>query len=408
MRQSRIINAIAAFCCLLIAACTSDNAAAPKSLSTLIVRKQAAAKDLFFSGTIKPIRVTHLTSPFEGIVKDLYFTYGQTVKLNQPLLKLSSSKLAEDYQNALVNYLKARNAYVTAKEKFTGSKELMQHELIAKELYDSEQRQLINARLDYLQAKYKLQSLSQQEISFTANIAPGDTAAAVKALKHPYEERIIAATASGIALAAIKAGNPAKDSEEGAIIAPGSQVKAGQVLLTIADLSGIAIDLQIPETDITEIKMGQAAAITGPAFPQLTLKGYVRAIAPQAKTAGSNSGLPTFNVEVVAPVITNEQRQHIYPGMSAKVKISLLLPAVIRIPIRAVFEKNHTPHVTLLKQGKLIDRPIKTGKTLMSEVIVESGLEPGEEVIMEPQAQKNSLKSIEQASNSPRKLVAGG
>lgn len=377
LRFSLTITALAGALC----GCHSDTDA--NRTKTIKVEKQAISEDLFFSGTIKPIKVISVSSPVEGIIKEKQFQYGQPLQANQRIITLSSNKLAEDYQTALVNYLKAKNTYLSAKEKFIGTQELMKHQLIAKELFDSEQRQLSSSHLDYLQAKYKLQELNTEEPIIDDQLSLENIKAAAKAIRKPYKLQSIYAPAAGIALTAPKSDNNEHTEED--ILAVGAQVKAGQVLLTIGDLKGIAVDIQVPEIDIDKVKPGLPVSVTGAAFPGIQLQGQITAVAAQAKpSANSAGGLPTFSAEITVPKLTEAQRKKVYVGMTAKVAIRLQDTANIAIPIQAVYEKNHQSYVKVQVKGKQItERLVTTGRTSQSQVFIESGLQPGERVLLD-------------------------
>lgn len=353
------------------------------TVKTVTVKQEPVAKHLYFSGTIKPIKVVSVSSPVEGIIQEKHFQYGQQLQPNQHLLTLTSNKLAENYQSTLVNYLKAKNAYLSAKEKFVGTQELMRHQLIARDLFDAEQRQLATSHLDYLQARYKLQELSPDEPLADDKLSLDNLQAAAQAIRQPARSLAINAPATGTALMAPKSSNSGQDETEGDKLAIGSAVKSGQTLLTIGDLSGITVDIQIPEIDIDKVQVGLPVTITGAAFPGITLKGEITAVAAQAKPAtGGSGGLPTFSAQVTVPRLTAEQRQKVYVGMTAKVDIQLPDKPSITLPINAVYQKDNKAYVKVRRKDRIEERLVQTGKTTPSHVIIDSGLHPGEQVLL--------------------------
>lgn len=375
------IRFLVSYLLIMLTSCHSD--VNSLKIKTITVEKKALIKDLFFSGTIRPIKVVNIASPVEGTVAQKHFEFGQSVQANQALITLASHKLAEDYQTALVNYLKIKTAYMSAKEKFIGTEELMKYQLIAKDNYHFEQQALANAYLDYLQAKYKLKELSNDHKLPAEKLSLADVKKAAAAIRQPQRMQAITAPSAGIALAAPKSASNDHEEQGNHQLLIGDQVKAGQIVLTLGDLSGIAVDIQVPEIDIGKIKLDTPVTITGPAFPGINLNGKITAIAAQAKPAtNSTGGLPTFGVEISVPQLTAKQRKHIYVGMSAKINIHAQEGAVITIPIQAVYQKQDKAYVKLLVDNKVQERMVTPGKTTLSDIVIEDGLKPGERVIV--------------------------
>src|SRR5574338_582168 len=66
-----------------------------------------------------------------------------------------------------------------------------------------------------------------------------------------------------------------RNIEEGETVVIGTMNNAGTVLLTIADMSVIQAEVDVDETDIPNLTLGQTAKITIDAMPGLTLTGKV-------------------------------------------------------------------------------------------------------------------------------------
>jgi HlyD family secretion protein len=83
---------------------------------------------------------------------------------------------------------------------------------------------------------------------------------------------------------------------EGQIIASGiSNVGGGTTLMTISDLSRIFVEVQVDETDIGNVEVGQPCDITVDAFPNRPMRGHVDWIAPQGV---NQQNVITFAVKV--------------------------------------------------------------------------------------------------------------
>ena len=91
-----------------------------------------------------------------------------------------------------------------------------------------------------------------------------------------------------------------RNIEEGETVVVGTMNNAGTVLLTIADMSVIEAEVEVDETDIPSVKIGQKAKITIDAIPGKTFTGKVTEIgnSPIQATAGQ-PGTQATNFKVV-------------------------------------------------------------------------------------------------------------
>jgi multidrug efflux pump subunit AcrA (membrane-fusion protein) len=344
----------------------------------ITVASHPIAKSLYFNGFIKPMNAVDVTATVGGIVDKRYFTYGQTVKKNDPLLELASSKFMSDYQQAFVQYIKAKDEYYNAKTKFIGTQDLWANKLISRNEYESQESQLAGSYLAYLQARGNFQTLTGKEVNEQFTLK--DTQAVKEALAHLANAMVITAPTSGIVL------YPPKKSEGGdedSAVDVGSEIKAGQNLLAIGNMTGIAIDIQVGEIDIDKIKVGQEVQVSSLSFPE-PLKGHVATVGSQAKVTSGGSGNPTFSVRVTVPQLTEQQRKYVRVGMSAKVTIELAYPPNILIPIKAVHERNGKTVVDRVdkKSGKVKEVVVEVGETTPNDVEITNGLKVGDEIVV--------------------------
>ncbi|MFU8798047.1 MAG: efflux RND transporter periplasmic adaptor subunit [Gammaproteobacteria bacterium] len=400
IRHCSAMLTLTAFFCgfFILSGCSSKQ---EENTAIITAELKPVTKTFYFNGTVKPLEVAHVASPIEGVIEKKNFRYGQTVKEGDLLVSINSSKLEQDYQMALVGYLKARDTLATAKKKFAGTEELMKHELISQMEFDAEKQAFGSSSFDFLQAQLKLEELAKRGMNFNIDQSVTDPKEIEKMLRTDVKIQEIKATKSGVILFPIKTNE--ESSKEGVGIEVGSQVKQGQVLLTIGDLSGITTEIQVTEMDIHQIKAGQKITVSGPAFPNMQLPGSIRMVGSQAKaTMGGAGSPPTFVVEVVIPIVTPEQRKRIHVGMSAKVGLTLEYPSAILLPINAITEKFGEPYVKKidLKTKKIEEVHVKTGKTTLTDVVVESGVAAGDKIIIQQAEQQHTGMPIDNVMGS--------
>jgi len=353
--------------------------------TTYTVKAKPLVKPLYFSGTINPYNYSSILSPVEGVVDQMEFHYGQSVTKGQVLFVLDSPKLQQDFQDALSAYLKALDDYRDKSRKFEGSKNLRELEFISDEDYYNDKNAKDESYMAMLQAKVKLEAtLDNMGLSTDLDkYKQLGREKIIQTLLKKWDKIEVTADQDGIALSPIGADGKSGGSDSKSV-GPGSEVKDGQILLTIGDLSGISIAVNVNEIDVNKIQPGQVAKVTGPAFPGIELEGKVAEVDKQAQ--GGDSGLPTFPVVVKVKKLTDAQKEIIHVGMSAKVEIDLSTDKTITVPIKAVFQKDDKSYVNVedSKSQEIKPVEIKTGQTTESDVIVVDGLKEGDVVVYNP------------------------
>jgi HlyD family secretion protein len=189
----------------------------------------------------------------------------------------------------------------------------------------------------------------------------------------------------------------AKRVEEGEVAVIGIQNSPGTVLLTISDMSIVETELEVDETSVPSVKVGQEARIRVDAYPNQTYKGLVTEVggSPILPAAGAQSNAIKFKVKVQI----QDPPADIKPGLSVQADILTGFRAkALVVPIQALVIRDRerkpgdaadgSPRdeegVFLNDAGKARFVPIKTG--LLGELSLEvvSGLQGGEALITGP------------------------
>ena len=163
-------------------------------------------------------------------------------------------------------------------------------------------------------------------------------------------------------------------------VTPGSD--ATQALMTILDDSSVTVPVQIDETEISKVRLGQVAEATLDAISGQTFKGKVTSIAPSATV---QQNIPIFNVTVT---LANPDLK-LRPGMSAEANIiSQDVPNAIVAPLKAVATVRRRAYVTVLgADGKTQEqRRVTTGVDDGVNVVIVNGLKDGETVVLPTRA----------------------
>jgi HlyD family secretion protein len=165
---------------------------------------------------------------------------------------------------------------------------------------------------------------------------------------------------------------------QGGEIKAGSKVTAGQPAFQIVDLQDMKVNAQVEETDIPDVRQGQAVKIYLDAYPDLTFTGKV--IQVDVKSQTGSAGTTVF------PVVVQVDRTDIplRLGYNATVDITVLGRVdVISLPVTAIIPENGKSYVYVVEDGKARLQEISTGDSTKEWVEVISGLEEGDRVIIE-------------------------
>lgn len=375
--KNRCFNTAILLLLLLISACGKGGEKATATANTFVVKAEGLHKSLYFTGTVQPLQEHTLISPVEAIVESMDYHYGQLVNKDQQVLTLDSSELQKQYNDSLTEYLKAKDSYSMAKAKFTGTQELWEAGLLSKNNYMGEKSSVDTARIALMQATQKLTALLEkmgdENSQHLAQLSIDQFQQVRQALTAPHNLIRFKAPADGILLYPPK-GNDDKSGQ----LSVGSAVKAGQVLALVGDLSGVRVEIDVPEIDIDKMHTGMDATITGVAMGQQVLHGKVVAVNAQA-TLASGGSLPSFNAIVEVRHLSKEARERIKVGMSASIALALDSGDKLLIPIAAVHQIKGQSVVSVRNaQGKFEQRVVVTGDALADKVAIIQGLHDGD------------------------------
>ena len=127
-----------------------------------------------------------------------------------------------------------------------------------------------------------------------------------------------------------------RNIQEGETAVVGTMNNAGTVLLTVADMSVIQAEVEVDETNIPNVALGQPAKITIDAIPDRTFKGHVTEIGNspiQDGRRGDDHQATNFKVVVVL----DEDVPDVRPGFTCTADITTATRAnVTAVPIPAV------------------------------------------------------------------------
>ena len=170
-------------------------------------------------------------------------------------------------------------------------------------------------------------------------------------------------------------------------VGPGSQIRAWDpVVAELPDLSDMVSKTFVNEVDISRVQKGQDVRITVDAFPDKEYTGQV------IKVANIGEQLRNYDSKVFEVVVqVNEVDSILRPAMTTGNEIvTNIYNDVIFIPIEALFNDSLS-FVYKNDKGNLTKQEVITGASNEDEILVEHGLNEGDEILLTEPSDANKI-----------------
>jgi HlyD family secretion protein len=322
------------------------------AVTTETIRTRDLEAVVSASGKIQPKRSVNISSDTVGRVVNLMVNEGDRVKQGQFLLQIDPKSLQArvDQGTASVRANEASLAQVQQSiETARAQLELLNQTLARqRDLFNQKlipRDQLDKAENDVKVAESGLSERQKSAASQAARIA--QEKASLDSAQYDLSRVKITSPIDGIVTK--------RTIEEGEMVMVGTMNNAGTVLMTLADMSVIQAEVEVDETNIPNVKLGQPAKISIDAIPDKTFKGHVAEIgnSPLQNTTAGATGTQatTFKVEVILDEVVPEVR----PGFTCTADITTGtrkgVPAV-PIPSVAVRELTYDANGQIVRETK--------------------------------------------------------
>ena len=371
------------------------------------------------SGKIQPKKKVDISADITGRITRIAVREGDRVTKGQFLLQIDPTIYQANLQQAEATLASSQAAAVQAKAN-----------------RDQADRALGRTRELHTQNP-NLVSQEQLEQAQTAfDIAEANLTAA----RHQVDQARAAVRSAGdnlrkTTLLAPMAGRVTRLSvEEGEVAVPGTFSKDVGLLLTVSDLSVIQVKVNVDETDVVRLHLGDSVEVTIDAFPDTTFMGHVTKVSNSAilTAAASAPGTNTQAVDYQVEITLTNPPADVRPDLSATARIvtdtrkqALSIP-IIALTVRenkpvstenrpvdtaAARKKKETEGVFVVDKGTATFRPVKVGIAGDEYFEVLDGLKEGETIVAGPYQAIRDLKDgarvrpSKQASDTTNKIV---
>ena len=185
-------------------------------------------------------------------------------------------------------------------------------------------------------------------------------------------------------------------------IQPGAMIQYQQTLFSLPDLNRMQVTAKIHEAMVKKIKPGQLADIKVDAFPNMTFEGVVEKIATLADSRGAWDERAVKEYVTVIKINNLPADAGLKPGMTAEVTIKVkTIPNVLMVPVQAVSQHKAKHFAYVLKGSTIEKREVTLGETNDKYVVVDSGLEENELVVLDARARLADEAKKEEGAAGP-------
>jgi HlyD family secretion protein len=395
------------------------------------VFKQDISSQVTASGQIKPKTIVNVGANAMGRIVRLFVKEGDQVKKGQVLAQLENVQSAADVEMTKATLTSAQTDAVAAEAALNTAQAQLK----------SSTADLARAKLDYDRAQGLFKDQLIAKADYDTKKAAYEVADAVRSQDVARVAQSKAQVDSalgrvGQARASLTRVNDVLSKttydapfngtvtnlpvHEGETVVMGIQNSPGSTLMTVADMSVITAEIQVDETDIVNVSLGQDAEVTIDAIPNQTFKGKVTEIGDNAiirstgvstsQSVGGTQEAKDFKVVVTLTTPPSNLR----PGLSATAKITTgTAHDALAIPIQAITvrdkddleaqqskakkapvadktapagpavkkENNDVQGVFVIKNNKAEFHKVETGLTGTTEIQVKSGLSDGDVIV---------------------------
>lgn len=317
------------------------------------------------SGYVVAQRKASVASKVTGLLVSMTVEEGSRVKKGQIIARLENEDVTAAKHQAEANLNVARHNLEQARAElqdatlsFNRNKELLSHDFVSRADYDVSE------------ARYKraIAAVDAAEAAVRANTA------ALQGANVNIEYTLIRAPFDAVVLT--------KNADVGDIVTPiGAAAEAKAAVVTIADMNSLQVEVDVSESNLGNVQVGQPCEIQLDALPESRFQGLVHMIVPTADRSKAT---------VMVKVRFIDKDPRILPEMSAK---AAFLSRAIRpeeqkprtvVNSKAVIIHKDKNLVFLVKDNRAFETPVTTGEKLGDMIEVLNGVKAGDKVVLKP------------------------
>ena len=390
----------------------SKQSDAKYSVTTQKAERGEIIESVSATGRIQPAKEVKISPEVPGEIVELPVVEGMKVsagdllvRINPDLYQSSVSRAEAGLNSAKANEAnsaarleQAKSRLISSEENYKRQKKLNQEGVVS----DADFEQV---QAEYLVAKSEVAAAEQSLKAAQFNVK--SAAATVKEARDNFKRTAIFSPMNGTV---------SKLNVELGERVVGTAQMAGTELMRVADLTQMEVHVEVNESDIVRVKIGDRTEVQVDAYLNRKFVGVVKEIANSSAASNSLSSndITVFNVKISISRdsyadLVDEKNPHLSPfrpGMSANVEIfTSELSDILYVPIQSVTLRPDTSEkvemklnvnldeykddelhevVFVYENGKAVMKKVETGIQDTRNIQILSGVEEGEEIVSGP------------------------
>ena len=183
---------------------------------------------------------------------------------------------------------------------------------------------------------------------------------------------------------------------------PGSRISAWDpVVAELPDLTDMISKTYVNEVDISKVKQGQEVNVKVDAFPEESYTGVVLTV---ANIGEQLRGYDSKVFEVVIQI--NESDSILRPAMTTSNEIITdTFHNVVYVPLESI-QTDSISFVYVKEKSQTVKKEVITGLSNDNQIVIEEGLQPGEQVYLSIPENTNDLKFIPLDAEIKERILA--
>jgi HlyD family secretion protein len=293
------------------------------------------------SGKIQPKKKVDVSADITGRITRIAVREGDLVQKGQFLLQIDPTIYEANLQRANAAMSSSEAGTIQAKASRDQSSRALQR---TKELHEQNPNLISQEQLEQAQTAF---DIAEANLTAATHLVEQARAGLQEARDQLAKTHLVAPMTGRVTRLAV---------EEGEVAVPGTFSRETGLLLTISDLSVIQTKVQVDETDVVRLHLGDSVQVTIDAFPDTTFIGRVTKISNSAiLTAASQVGGAQSDraVDYEVEITLSNPPAEVRPDLSATAQIITdTRKQALSIPIIALTVRENTPVSTEQKPAR--------------------------------------------------------
>ena len=350
------------------------------------VARRNLAQVVKATGELQPRIQVNISAHVIGKIEQLYVQEGDLIRKGQPFLRLEQQAFLAQRDQWAAQLRSAQTAVRQAEVSLADAGVKLARSKMLKGEGISTQQDLEGAQLAETSARLQLDSARDAVRQTQANLVKAQDDLTKTTIYSPLTGRVIALNA-----------------KEGEVVVSGVMNTPGSIIGTIADLAEIMAEVDVDETEIVNVRLGQQAVLRVDALPGREYTGKVVEVGSSGYNRANQPDVTFFKVKI----LLDHPDDNLRARMSVRAEIRTDSHAnALTVPIQAVVERagekggKERKVIFVVDAGKARQRPVATGLSDETHVELTSGAKPGEQVITGPYRTLRDLKEGDQVQIS--------